>query len=89
MASSRSLERYSHLYYESKRLSESNPNFNPSEWKRSILPFRVLVHVGVALYAVLLDEELHPLIKGRCDAGRLFSQKNVHGIITSKAHDML
>lgn len=55
----------------------------------SILPFGVLVHMSVALYAILLNEEFHALVKGRGHAGRLFTQKDVHGIITSKAHDML
>lgn len=84
----RSRERPSHLYYESKRLSDLIRILIRPSGKWSILPFRVLVHMGVALYAVLLDEELHPLIEGCGNARRLLSQENVHGIITSEAHDV-
>lgn len=63
--------------------------WKPYEKNWSILPFGVLVHMSVALYAVLLNEEFHALVKGRSHAGRLFTQKDVHRIITSKAHDML
>lgn len=44
--------------------------------------------MSVALYAVLLDEELDALIEGRRYAGRLLPQKYVHGIITSETHDV-
>lgn len=57
--------------------------------EQSILPFRVLVHMSVALYAIFLDKEFDSLIKGCSDTWRLFSQKNIDRIFTGQAHNVL
>ena len=53
------------------------------------LPLAVLVHAGVALHAVLLDEELDALMEGRGYGGRLLAQQHLHRVLASYAHQVL
>lgn len=54
-----------------------------------ILPFTVLVRVGVALNALLLDEKLDSLEERSCHARWLLSQENLHGIAADETHQIL
>lgn len=49
----------------------------------------VLVHVGVRLHRVLLDEELDPLVEGGRHRGRLLAEQDLYGIVGGQAHDVL
>lgn len=53
------------------------------------LLFTVLVIVDVALHAVFLNQEFHPMIERSGHTGRLLSQQNIDRIIAGQALKMI
>lgn len=58
-------------------------------WWLSVLPFRVLILVSIALNALLFDQELHLLVEAGGDCGRLFAQQYVQRVGTGDTHQRL
>jgi len=62
---------------------------NAKRISRSPLPFPILIFLGIALYAVLLNEEFDSLVKGGSDAGWLLPEEHFHRVIGRHAHEVL
>lgn len=53
------------------------------------LPFGILVHMGVRLDRVFLDEEFDALVEGGSHGGWLFAEKYFNGVVGSQTHDVI